>query len=228
MSKSSCSFTQLKTRTSHAPADCKQTSVRVQSLISSVEITGSTGFKLELTGFVPTIQLNSTDSGQIYLSKDSLDVEILTTKCVGISVNLSVGGEEAGLYREQAIMETLKTVIKDGKLSTTVVKHAGWEVMSVVCNRCFNLRECSGVPQNIDFLRCCTPLGLQICFDTETLSFSWSWVVSLSKHGDLTSCLVTIQSLWGLITLNIHLEGPKYGLKSRDQAFGLAYMTSRS
>jgi len=71
------------------------------------------------------IQLDSTDSGQIYLSKSSLEAEISTAKCSSINVSLPVEGEEDGVFKEQALPEMLKTVVKDGKLVTTIVEHVG-------------------------------------------------------------------------------------------------------
>lgn len=71
------------------------------------------------------IQLDNTDSGQIYLSKDSLGAEITTAKCSSINVSLPVEGEEEGVFEEQAVPDMLKTVVKNGKLVTTVVEHVG-------------------------------------------------------------------------------------------------------
>jgi adenylyl cyclase-associated protein len=71
------------------------------------------------------VQLDNTDSGQIYLSRASLGAEITTAKCSSINVSLPVEGEEEGVYEEQAVPEMLKTLVKDGKLVTTVVEHAG-------------------------------------------------------------------------------------------------------
>lgn len=71
------------------------------------------------------IQLDSTDSGQIYLSKDSLGAAITTAKCSSINISLPVEGEEDGVFEEQAVPEMLQTVVKDGKLVTTVVEHSG-------------------------------------------------------------------------------------------------------
>lgn len=71
------------------------------------------------------IQLDSTDSGQIYLSKDSLNTEITTAKCSSINISLPVEGEEDGVFGEQAVPEMLRTIVQDGKLVTTVVEHAG-------------------------------------------------------------------------------------------------------
>ncbi len=71
------------------------------------------------------IQLDSTDSGHIFLSKDCLGTEITTAKCSSININLPVEGEEEGIFSEQPVPEMFKTVIKDGKLITTAVEHAG-------------------------------------------------------------------------------------------------------
>lgn len=71
------------------------------------------------------IQLDSNDSGQIYLSKKSLSAEITTAKCSSINVSLPVEGEEEGVFVEQAVPEMFKTVVVNGKLVTTVVEHAG-------------------------------------------------------------------------------------------------------
>ncbi|TFK42985.1 cyclase-associated protein [Crucibulum laeve] len=102
-----------------------KTSVLVESVVSSVSVTSSPSFALQITGSAPMIQIDSTDSGQVYLSKDSLNAEITTAKCSAINVSLPVEGEEEGVYEEQAVPEMLKTVVKDGKLVTTIVEHAG-------------------------------------------------------------------------------------------------------
>jgi adenylyl cyclase-associated protein len=70
------------------------------------------------------IQLDSTDSGQIYLSKDSLSTEITTAKCSAININLPVASQE-GEFNEQPVPEMFKTVVQDGKLVTTIVEHMG-------------------------------------------------------------------------------------------------------
>jgi len=103
--------------------NCAKTSVLVESVISSVSVTNSPSFTIQITGSAPMIQLDSTDSGQIYLSKDSLNTEITTAKCSSINVSLPVDGEEDGVFEEQAVPEMLKTIVQDGKLVTNVVEH---------------------------------------------------------------------------------------------------------
>lgn len=70
------------------------------------------------------VLIDGTDGGQIYLSKSSLDVEIVTAKSSSINVSLPIGDEE-GDFVEKAIPEQLKTVVKDGKLVTSIVEHSG-------------------------------------------------------------------------------------------------------
>ena len=105
--------------------NCVKTSILIESVISSVSITNSPSFALQITGSAPTIQLDSTDSGQIYLSKDCLGVEITTAKCSSINVSLPVEGEEEGVFKEHPIPEMFRTTIEGGKLVTTAVEHAG-------------------------------------------------------------------------------------------------------
>ncbi|KAI8999016.1 cyclase-associated protein [Trametes punicea] len=105
--------------------NCIKTSVLVESVISSISVTNSPSFAVQITGKAPTIQLDSTDSGQIYLSKECLDVEITTAKCSSINVSLPVDGEEEGVFAEHPIPEMFRTTVVDGKLVTTAVEHAG-------------------------------------------------------------------------------------------------------
>ncbi|KIO17541.1 hypothetical protein M407DRAFT_246716, partial [Tulasnella calospora MUT 4182] len=105
--------------------NCTKSSILVDSVISSVAVANSPSFALEIKGTAPTIQIDSTDSGQIYLSKEALGVEIMTAKCSSINVSLPVEGEEHGVFEEKPIPEMLRTTIKDGKLVTNFVEHSG-------------------------------------------------------------------------------------------------------
>ena len=102
-----------------------KTSILVQSVVSAVAVTASPSFQIQVTGSAPMIQLDSTDSGQIYLSKDSLNTEITTAKCSAININLPVIGQEEGVFEEQPVPEMFKTVVQDGRLVTTIVEHSG-------------------------------------------------------------------------------------------------------
>ena len=54
-----------------------------------------------------------------------MGTEITTAKCSAININIPIEGEEEGVFAEQPVPEMFKTVIKDGKLVTTAVEHAG-------------------------------------------------------------------------------------------------------
>ncbi|KAJ4469500.1 adenylate cyclase associated N terminal-domain-containing protein [Lentinula edodes] len=105
--------------------NCIKTQVLVDSVVSSISVTKSPSFAIQITGSAPMIQIDSCDTGMIYLSQASLHAEITTAKCSSINVNIPVEGEEEGVFEEQALPEMLRTCVKDGKLVTTVVEHVG-------------------------------------------------------------------------------------------------------
>ncbi|QRW00655.1 adenylyl cyclase-associated protein 1 [Ceratobasidium sp. AG-Ba] len=105
--------------------NCKKTSVLVDSLIASLSVTASPSFTAQITGVCPTIQIDNCDSGQVYLSKQCLDVEIITAKCSAINVSIPEEGEEEGVFVERAVPEMLRTTVQNGKLVTSIVEHSG-------------------------------------------------------------------------------------------------------
>jgi adenylyl cyclase-associated protein len=89
-----------------------------------VSITSSPSFEIQITGIVPIITIDTTDSGQIYLSKECMDtIEVVTSKTS--SINISVPGGEDGDYVEKPVPEQMRTVVQGGKLVTSIVEHAG-------------------------------------------------------------------------------------------------------
>ncbi|EJU05526.1 hypothetical protein DACRYDRAFT_92799 [Dacryopinax primogenitus] len=105
--------------------NCEKTSILCESVVASVGITSSKSFALQITGTAPTIMLDSVDSGQIYLSKDCLGVEIVSAKCSAINVSIPEEGAEEGVFKELAMPEQLRTTVSGGRLVTTVVEHVG-------------------------------------------------------------------------------------------------------
>ncbi|OWZ49820.1 adenylyl cyclase-associated protein [Cryptococcus neoformans c45] len=105
-------------------AGCKKTSVVLDSAVSSFSITSSPSFEVQIIGSIPTIQIDTTDSGQVYLSKDCMEVvEIVTSK--SSSINISVPTGEDGDFVERPVPEQMKSRIIDGKLVTEIVEHSG-------------------------------------------------------------------------------------------------------
>jgi len=105
--------------------NCSKTSVLLDSLVSSLSLSSSPSFTVQILGAVPTILIDGTDGGQVYLSKESLGVEIVTAKSSSINISLPDEAGEEGEYVEKPIPEQFKTVIAGGKLVTTVVEHSG-------------------------------------------------------------------------------------------------------
>lgn len=106
--------------------NCKKTALVLDSAVSSLSITSSPSFEVQIIGTVPTILIDTTDSGQVYLSKACTQaVEIVTSKTS--SINISVPSDQGveGEFVERAVPEQMKSKIVGGKLVTEIVEHAG-------------------------------------------------------------------------------------------------------
>ncbi|CAO1617062.1 unnamed protein product [Sympodiomycopsis kandeliae] len=108
-----------------AMVSCQKTSILLDTLVSSLEITSSPSFAVQILGRTPTVILDSCDSGQVYLSKDGLDTELITAKCSAINVSVPKAGGEEGEYTELALPEQLKFSVANGSLKSEVVAHSG-------------------------------------------------------------------------------------------------------
>ncbi|CAD6890468.1 unnamed protein product [Tilletia laevis] len=114
-------------------ASCSKTNLIIDSVVSSVEITSSPSFAVQITGKVPTVLIDQTDSGALYLSTNpelAQGTEVITAKCSAINVSVmpvvARSKEEEGEFVEIALPEQLKhTVGVDGKLKTEVVAITG-------------------------------------------------------------------------------------------------------
>lgn len=104
---------------------CSKTSILFDSVVSQLSITSSPSFTVQVLGMAPTILVDTTDSGQIYLSKECLEtVEIITSKTSALNISVPSATDE-GDFVERPVPEQMKTVVKGGKLVTTIVEHAG-------------------------------------------------------------------------------------------------------
>lgn len=103
-------------------------SILIDSLVSSLDVIKSPKFAVQVDGRVPTVLLDQVDGATVYLSNESLETEVFTSKCS--SVNLVVppsdeeGGEE-GDSKEMALPEQIRSMVKDGKVVSEVVEHSG-------------------------------------------------------------------------------------------------------
>jgi adenylyl cyclase-associated protein len=100
----------------------EKTSLVIDSLVSSVDVIKCPSFALQVIGTLPTILLDQVDGATIYLSKESLNTEIFTSKSSSININLPTPDED---FAESPIPEQMRTYVKNGKLVSEIVEHAG-------------------------------------------------------------------------------------------------------
>ena len=92
--------------------------------MSSLSITSSPSFEVQITGTLPTILIDNTDSGQIYLSKECMEVvEIITSKTSALNISVPTGAD--GDFEERPVPEQMKSKIVGGKIVTEIVEHSG-------------------------------------------------------------------------------------------------------
>lgn len=104
--------------------NCSRTNIVIDRLVSSVDVVKCPNFALQVLGSLPTIMLDQVNGASIYLSKDSLATEVYTSKCSGVNINLPPAKEEDD-YHECPVPEQIRTVVKNGALTSEVVEHSG-------------------------------------------------------------------------------------------------------
>lgn len=104
--------------------NCTQCSLVIDSLVSAVDVIKSPKFELQVLGTLPTIMLDQVDTATIYLSRNSLETEVFTSKCTSVNVNVP-GTTDDDDYEEKALPEQIKSVIRNGALVSEIVEHRG-------------------------------------------------------------------------------------------------------
>uniref|UniRef100_A0A914ICI4 Adenylyl cyclase-associated protein n=1 Tax=Globodera rostochiensis TaxID=31243 RepID=A0A914ICI4_GLORO len=101
------SVVQIKGKVNSVTVDsCKKTSVVFDSLLSQVEVINSQSVEVQSLGALPTISIQKTDGCQVYLSKESLGAEIVTSKSSEMNVMVPKGD---GDFTEFPVPEQFKT-----------------------------------------------------------------------------------------------------------------------
>ena len=101
--------------------NCKKLGLVFDDVVGIVEIINSKDVTVQVMGKVPTISINKTDGCHVYLSKNSLDCEIVSAK----SSEMNVIPTEGGDFNEFPVAEQFKTLWNGQKLVTTVTEIAG-------------------------------------------------------------------------------------------------------
>ncbi|SAL97392.1 hypothetical protein [Absidia glauca] len=105
---------------------CTKCGLALDSVVSTVDIVNCRSFGLQIFHVTPTIAVDKSDSGEIYLSKECLGVEILSAKSSSLNILMPENPEaEDSDFKEVPVPEQLKTTIVDGKLVTSTVEHTG-------------------------------------------------------------------------------------------------------
>ncbi|XP_048201747.1 LOW QUALITY PROTEIN: adenylyl cyclase-associated protein 1-like [Perognathus longimembris pacificus] len=102
--------------------NCKKLGLVFDDVVGIVEIINSRDVKVQVMGKVPTISINKTDGCHAYLSKNSLDCEIVSAKSSEMNVLIPTDG---GDFNEFSVPEQFKTLWNGQKLVTTVTEIAG-------------------------------------------------------------------------------------------------------
>lgn len=101
--------------------DSEGCSLVLDSSISGVDIIKCTKFGLQVENYLPQVTIDKSESGSIYLSKESIDAEIVTSSSTSLNVNLPVGPDDD--FVEFAIPEQMKHSFYNGKMKSTVFEH---------------------------------------------------------------------------------------------------------
>ncbi|KAL0962448.1 hypothetical protein UPYG_G00340130 [Umbra pygmaea] len=102
--------------------NCKKLGLVFDDVVGIIEVINCRDVKIQVMGKVPTISINKTDGCHVYLSKDSLECEIVSAK--SSEMNILVPGKD-GDFTELPVPEQFKTVWDGSKLVTTCTEIAG-------------------------------------------------------------------------------------------------------
>ncbi|SCU87779.1 LAFA_0E08768g1_1 [Lachancea sp. 'fantastica'] len=104
-------------------SETERCNVMLESSISGFDIIKSVKFALQVEQTLPQISIDKSEDGTIYLSKDSMDAEIITSCSTSLNVNLPIGEDDD--YVEFPVPEQLKHTFAKGKWNSSVYEHAG-------------------------------------------------------------------------------------------------------
>ncbi|CDO92026.1 unnamed protein product [Kluyveromyces dobzhanskii CBS 2104] len=103
--------------------ETERCSLVLDSSICGVDVIKCFRFGIQVEQSLPQITIDQSDSGSIYLSKDSLQAQIFTSSSTGININTPTGPD--GDFVEVPLPEQLIHTFVEGKLQTKIYEHAG-------------------------------------------------------------------------------------------------------
>jgi len=101
---------------------CKRVSVVFEHALALCEMVNCTSVEVQCSGKVPSVAIDKCSGVQFFLSKEGLDVEIVSSKSDAMNILIPdpAGGADPV---EIAVPEQFKTLVKNNKLVTTTVDH---------------------------------------------------------------------------------------------------------
>lgn len=105
--------------------NCVSLSILVESLVSSLDVIKSPKFQVQVDGLVPTVLMDQVDGATVYLGKQSLNTEVMTSKSTGVNIVVPPKDEVEGEDKECPLPEQIRSVIRNGRVVSEVVEHAG-------------------------------------------------------------------------------------------------------
>jgi len=102
--------------------DCQKTAIVFENAIASFEVVNCRSIEIQVIGKVPNFAIDKTSGCQLYLSKESLGAEIVTSKSDQMNVLLP---SDDGDVVEIPIPEQYKTFVQNGQLITHPLEHKG-------------------------------------------------------------------------------------------------------
>jgi len=101
---------------------CKRVSVVFDDALALCEMVNSLSVEVQCNGRVPAVTIDKCSGVQLFLSKNGLDVEVVSSKSDAMNILIPdpAGGQDPV---EIAVPEQFKTVIKNNKLHTSTVEH---------------------------------------------------------------------------------------------------------
>lgn len=103
---------------------CHRVGLLFDDVLAMVEFINSTSSQMQVIGKCPTVSIDKSDAIQVYLSRASIDAEIVTSK--SSAMNVLVPNENGDEYTEYPVPEQYKTLFnaKSKKLVTTPTETA--------------------------------------------------------------------------------------------------------
>ncbi|EDQ88715.1 uncharacterized protein MONBRDRAFT_37312 [Monosiga brevicollis MX1] len=101
---------------------CKKIGIVFDTVVAAFEVVNTQRVQIQVTGKVATISIDKTDGAQVYLSKDSLDAQIVTAKSSELNVSVP---KDDGDFVEFPLPEQYKSVYDGSKFVTEATDIAG-------------------------------------------------------------------------------------------------------